>query len=141
MQLHIPKGGFTEGAQSPLRAGDCGESQRAQAAHPIDPPVAPLHLAIKRVILLLDEAVDAPVERVSNIAGVPTVAIIPSSSRSYGVDPVVEPRSVSRGIACARLMRESPGVLNGNLKIVLRKSTFPLEPVLGYLTLPDTQTG
>src|SRR5215469_12074533 len=138
MQLHIPKGGFTEGAQSPLRAGDCGESQRAQAAHPIDPPVAPLHLAIKGIILLLDEAVDAPVERVSHVAGMPTVAIIPSPGRPNRVDPVVEPGSISRGIAGAGLMRESPGVLNGNLKIVLGKGGLPLEAVLWYFTPPDT---
>ena len=40
---------------------------------------APLHLAITRIILLRDEAVDTTIKRVPNVAGMPAVAVIPSS--------------------------------------------------------------
>jgi hypothetical protein len=31
-----------------------------KAAHPVNAPIAPFHVAIQRIVLLLDEAVDAP---------------------------------------------------------------------------------
>src|SRR6516164_8246439 len=106
MQLHIAKRGFTGHAQGPLRTGDCRESQSTQPADPIDTPVAPLHFAIQRIILLLDKAVYATIERVSHVAGVPAVAIIPPSGFPNGVHPVLEPGSVCCGIACAVLVCE-----------------------------------
>src|SRR5262249_31459247 len=91
----------------------------------------------ERIVLLLHEAVYATVQRVANVAGVPAVAIIPASSFPDGVDPVVEPRSVGRGIPCAVLVRESPAVLNGNLKKVLRQGRLPLEAICVRITRLD----
>ena len=79
MQLGVAERGFTGWPQGPLCAGDGRERHSAQTAYPIDTPVAPFHVAIERIVLLFDEALYATVEWVSDVAGMPAVAIIPPS--------------------------------------------------------------
>ena len=66
-----------------------------KAAHPVNAPIAPFHVAIQRIVLLLDEAVDAAIERMSNVACMPAVAVIQAAGLANGGYPVREPLSVA----------------------------------------------
>src|SRR6516164_6903618 len=112
MQLDIAKRSLAERPQGPLGAGKSRKSHRAQAAHPVNTAVAPLHLTVPGVVLLLDETINSAIQRVADKTGMPAVAVIPAASFADCIDPVVEPGAIAGGINCARLMDKPPAVLN-----------------------------
>ena len=110
-----------------MRTSCRGKGQSADAAHPVNATISPFHLAIQGIVLLLDKAVNATIERVTDETGVPSVAIVPATGLTDRVNPVMKPWSVRNGVNRSILVDKAPRVLDRNLKPVLGQSWFPLE--------------